>query len=123
MARVSKPAQSGDEVFEIRFNPWRDVAAKLPDGSRVMLSSVSKATGTVTRIERDSVTLQLDSWREESPAAEHEAEPGTEAKFPATDREVTFHQSRFSPIKNLVLLGTIVGLVALSIGQASVAGY
>ena len=123
MARVAKPTAPDDDAFDIRFNPWRDVAARLPDGSVVLLPAVSKATGTIARVKGDTVTMVLDSWRGEFPAADHDAEAGTEATFSVSDAAVTFHQSRFSPTKSLVLLGTIVGLVALAIGQASVAGH
>ena len=123
MARVSKPIVPGYDAFEIRFNPWRDVTAIGPDGSPILLSAVSKARGTVARARGDTITVVLESWRGEVPPADHDLDSGTEARFSTSDSALTFHQTRFSPIKSVVLLGSVVGMVALAIGQASVAGH
>jgi hypothetical protein len=123
MARVSKPIVADYDAVEIRFNPWRDITARAPDGSPILLSAVSKARGTVARVKGDTITVLLGSWRGEFPPADHDLESGTEAWFSASDSALTFHRNRFSPIKSLVLLGSVVGMFALAVGQASVAGH
>jgi hypothetical protein len=121
MARVGTPTTADDAVFEIRFNPWREVTARTPNGSPVLLTSMSKAVGSFVSVDRDSLRMQLDSWRGEFPPADHELEPYTQVTFPTSDPGITFHRRRFSTVKTLLLAGSIVGLIALAIGQADLA--
>jgi len=122
MSRVSEGVQPGG-TFEIHFTPARTIEARRPDGSRISLPAVREAGVQALRVQGDSVTVEIARWEGGSPFGERPESVGAQATFSSSDPELSFFQNRISVTKNLLVVGVVVGLVSLAIGQASVAGY
>ena len=118
MAHVSRPVESDDRTFEIGFNPARNIEGVRADGSRITLAAVTRASGNPVAVRGDTVTMHLGWWKSGNPANESSEPMGVNAMFAASDAGVSYYQRRVSVMKSAVLVGTIVGLVALGIGQA-----
>jgi len=120
MSRVSKGVEPRGTV-EIHFSPARTIDAWRPDGSRVSLPSVTQAHGEAIRGHPDSVTLRIKRWEGGSPFGQRPDAKGAQATFSSSDPEISYYQRRISVMKSTLLAGTIVGLIALAIGQADIA--
>jgi hypothetical protein len=81
------------------------------------LEAVSRIWGEPIEVRGDSVRFRIDSWRGGTAAG-----PRTEvsAVLPMSDPQVGFFQNHFSWTRNLVWVAIVIGLVALSIGQADI---
>ena len=121
MAHVSPQNEPDPKPFEMRFTPARTIEALHADGTARSLPEVVKASGRLVGNQRDSVTVNISSWTRAGDNGEHREPGGLSATFAVADTGVSFHRRHFSSVKTLVLLGSIAGLIALSIGQASIA--
>jgi hypothetical protein len=120
MGHVPPPTEAGREVMEIRMTRTRSLDVVDVDGSRRTLELVRIVRGQPIGMRGDSLLLQLHSWRGGNPDANH-ADLG-QAAISTSDTGVSFFENRFSVNRTLMVLAIVVGLVALAIGQASVAG-
>lgn len=121
MAHVAPHRETDPKPFEIRFTPARNVDAVDADGTSRSLPEVLKAFGQLVANQRDSVTVNISSWTRAGDKGERREAGALNATFALADSGITFHRRQFSTVKTLVLLGSIGGLIALGIGQASIA--
>jgi hypothetical protein len=120
MSPVKEPLRPGGGTVEVRIDPARRLDVQNADGSRTSLEAVSRVWGEPIEIHGDSVRFRIESWRGGSPAADR-TEYAAKTVLPMSDPQVGFFQDHFSWKKNLFAVALTVGLVALAIGQASVA--
>jgi hypothetical protein len=102
------------------MNPPRTLDVRNVDGSRTSLEGVTRLRGEPIDVRRDSVVFRVESWEGGSPAGDHEGASAMTV-LPASDPQVGFYQDHISIKKNLLTVAIVIGLVALAIGQASVA--
>ena len=121
MSPIREPLQPGGGTVEIRIAPSRTLNARNPDGSQTSLEAVNRVRAEPIGVRGDSVTFRIDSWWGGNPVEEHK-KTQAETVLSASDPDVSFFRDRISLKKNLLAVAIVVGLVALSIGQASV-GY
>ena len=120
MSQVREPLRPGEGTVEVRMNPPRTLDVQNANGSRTSLEGVSRLQGEPIDVRRDSVVFRINSWEGGNPAADHEGVSAMTV-LPASDPQVGFYQDRISIKKNLLTAAMVIGLVALAIGQASVA--
>ena len=122
MAHVSPQKEAtAAKPFEIRFTPARNVDAVYSDGTRRLLPEVVRATGNFARSQQDSVAVNIFSWTRAGENDEHAEAGGLTATFAVADGGVSYQRRHFSPVKTLLLLGSIGGAIALAVGQADIA--
>ena len=121
MAHVRQPTAPDGKPVEIRFASARNIDGVNPDGSRRSLAQVTKASGSITAVRPDSLTVRIASWKRNGDKGEHFESLPLHSTFAVADPEVGYYQRRFSKVKTLVLVGSIVGALALAAGQASLA--
>ena len=120
MSQVKEPIRPGEGTVEVRIDPARTLGVQNLDGSRTSLEAVSRVWGEPIEVRGDSVRFRIESWQGGSPGADR-AEYAANTVLPMSDPQVSFFQDHFSWKKNLFAVALTVGLVALAIGQASVA--
>jgi hypothetical protein len=120
MSQIREPLRPGQGTVEVRMNPPRTLDVRNADGSRTSLDAVSRLQGEPVDVRRDSVVFRIDSWEGGNAAGDHEAASAMTV-LPASDPQVGFYRDRISIKKNLLTVAIVIGLVALAIGQASVA--
>ena len=121
MSRIAAPVDPSSNAVELRLDPARTVTARGADGRVVQLDAVRRAQGSIIRVQGDSVTMRVQWWSGSEPVAEHDLNDWADATVSTADPGVSLYQNKVSMMKNLLLLAGAVGLVALAIGQASVA--
>ena len=122
-AHVAQPNVSAGKPVEMRFTPARTIEVVDANESRRSLPDVVSASGIVAESRGDSVMVSVVSWKRDGEKDDRAEPRPLYAAFAIADPGISYHQRRFSTMKTLVLLGSIVGLIALAIGQASVAGH
>jgi hypothetical protein len=120
MSQVREPVRPGQGLVEVRMNPPRTLDVHNANGSRGSLEAVSRLRGEPLSVRGDSVVFRIDSWEGGNSASDHEAAYAMTV-LPTSDPQVGFYQDHISIKKNLLTVAIVIGLVALAIGQASVA--
>ena len=120
MSQVKEPMRPGGGDVEVRIDPARTLDVQNQNGSRTSLEAVSRVWGEPIEVRGDSVRFRIESWQGGSPVVDR-AEYAAKTVLPMSDPQVSFFQDHFSWKKNLIAVALTVGLVALAIGQASVA--